>query len=58
MRTAADIAVALVSPPLAVSVPLLAGFSRRWVLRSVVLGIVIGFGLQFLFTRILVTDLP
>jgi putative tricarboxylic transport membrane protein len=43
---------------LAISVPLLAGFSRRWLLRSVVLGIVFGFGLQFLFTRVLVTDLP
>jgi putative tricarboxylic transport membrane protein len=43
---------------LTLAIPLLAGFSRQWLLRSFALGIVLGFGLQFLFTRVLVTDLP
>jgi putative tricarboxylic transport membrane protein len=43
---------------LTMAVPLLAGFSRQWLLRSLALGILLGFGLQYLFTHILVTDLP
>jgi putative tricarboxylic transport membrane protein len=43
---------------LTIAVPLLAGFSRQWLLRSLALGIPLGFGLQYLFTHILVTDLP
>ncbi|HVL70328.1 MAG TPA: tripartite tricarboxylate transporter TctB family protein [Beijerinckiaceae bacterium] len=43
---------------LAVAIPLLGGFDRRTIGFALASGIVLGFGLQFLFTRILVTDLP
>ncbi|WP_027133029.1 tripartite tricarboxylate transporter TctB family protein [Geminicoccus roseus] len=43
---------------LTIAIPLLGGFSRRMFLQALALGVVLGFALQYLFTRVLVTDLP